>query len=292
MMEKLVIRALLDRELSGYDIYKEMTAKGLTPRSNYLYTVLTTMRSRGLLKDRWVDGKRGPRKHLYSLNKKGENEFTVALGESVNVLMDGFIHANLGADDLSDHSNSIKSMFEHLRVPPPRNGAKFVIATPTFDPLLCYPIAFQVFSTTFPDASIYVVKPPGVRLQTKGTSNLTFLDGWRYDLPLKDGFADYLVLEGLPKDVSEEQEIRECLRVLRNDGHFVIRHPVVMTEEKKPKFTTFGEYASRLFYDFSEQDGLISVERAKSLVARYCEDMKSVESRGNVVIYGSGKNRE
>ena len=286
--EKLIVRMLLDRELSGYDLHKEMTSKGVKIRSNYVYMVLASMHGRGLLKGRWLEGAGGPRRHLYSLSREGKEEFMLLVQESVNLIMDAFVHANLGAQDLPDHSDSVRGMFERLGVPFPRCGARFIVSVPAFDPLMCYPIAFRVLGETFPDASVWVIKPPSVKIPSDG-ANLTFLDGWRHDMPVKDGFADYLMLEGFPKEASEEDEVSECLRVLKNDAHLIIRHPAVMTAERRPKFTTFGEFASRLFYDFSEQDRLISVERVKELLSSRCREIRDAENRGNVVIYGSGK---
>lgn len=289
-IEKVILRMLLQRELSGYDIYKELAMKGVKIRSNYLYMILTAMHDRGILRDHWVEGRNGPRRRLYSLSKKGEEEFRVLLKESVELVMDAFVHANLAAQDLPDHSNAVRALFAYGGIPPPTNGSKFVVTVPPFDPLICYPIAFYVLSETFPDASVFVIKPPGVKLQ-EDRSNLTFLDGWRHDMPLKDGFADYLMLEGFPENSSEEDVISECNRVLKDAGHLIIRHPSVMTDEKKPKFSTLGEFASRLFYDISEQDRTISVERVKQLLSRHYKKLNNIESHGNAVLFASGKKR-
>lgn len=289
-LEKVIVRLLLDRELSGYDIHKELSLKGVKIRSNYLYMILTALHERGMLRDRWVESSNGPRRHLYSLSKRGEEEFRGMLKESVNLLMDAFVHANVNARDVPDHSDSIKAMFSSLRIPPPSRGSKYVVTVPSFDPLLCYPIAFHILSETFADASIFVIKPPGVKMM-EDRSNLTFLDGWRQDIPLKDGFADYLMLEGFPRDASQEDVISECARVLKDDGHLIIRHPTVMTDEKKPKFATFGEFASRLFYDVSDQDRTVGVELVKQLVSRYYKRVGAGEYRGNFVLYASVRKR-
>lgn len=289
-LENVIVRMLLQRELSGYDIYKELAMKGVKMRSNYLYMILNAMHDRGMLRDHWVEGASGPRRRLYSLSKKGEEEFRGLLKESVGLVMDAFVHANLNAEDLPDHSNAVKALFASLRIPPPSTGSKLVVIVPSFDPLLCYPIAFYVLGETFPDASVFVIKPPGVKLQVD-RSNLTFLDGWRHDIPLKDGFADYLMLEGFPAEASEEDVLSECVRVLKDDGHLIIRHPGVMTDEKRPKFTTFGEFASRLFYDVTEQDRTISVQRVKQLLSRQYKKLNDAENRGSVVFYGSMKKR-
>jgi len=144
----------------------------------------------------------------------------------------------------------------------------------------------------FPDASISVVKPPGTTSFGEGRPNLTFLEGRRHDMPLKDGFADYLMLEGFPRGVSEEDTILECVRVLKSDGHLIIRVPNVMTEEKKPKFSNLAEFASRLFYDFSGQDRIISIEHVKQILSRHSGKVKDLGDRSNIVIYaGIGKKK-
>jgi pyruvate-formate lyase-activating enzyme len=84
---------------------------------------------------------------------------------------------------------------------------------------------------------------------------MTFLDGRRHDMPLKDGYADYLMVEGFPKSASEEEPVSECLRVLKKrDGHLIIRIPSVMTIEKKPNFSNLAEFSSKMFYNFSNKE--------------------------------------
>src|SRR5438445_13819 len=107
-VKRLIIRILIDREISGYDAYKELVTKGIRLRSNYLYMILSEMRDKGLLKARWVENQRGPRKHLYSLSDGGHEEFREQVRDSLSVIMDAFVHANLNAQDLPDHVKVFK----------------------------------------------------------------------------------------------------------------------------------------------------------------------------------------
>ena len=282
----LITRIVLHRELSGYDIYREMLAKGVQIRPNYAYMILTEMRSKGLLSARWVESQRGPRRHLYSLSEKGREEFRQMLRDSLTVMMDAYVQANLKARDGADHANSIKSSFDRYGVPHPGRGDRVVIATPPFDPLICLPLGFRVMSEIFPSSSIVVVKPPGVRFYDD-RPNVTFLDGQRHDMPLKDGFADYLMLEGFPREASVKDTIRECARVLKENGHFILRVPKVMTEEQTPKFTNFAEFTMKQYYDVLEQDRKLSLENLRILLSEYFEKQKEAEIRGIVIFYAT-----
>ncbi len=279
---------LVERELSGYDIWKELSIKGIKVRTNYLYMVLADMLEKEeLLKARWIDNAKGPRRHIFGLSKKGHDEFRSQVKDSIDLIMAAFMHANLSTQDIPDHVKSVKRLFSVFNIPIPSAGTRFVLTTPSFDPSICYPISFYVLGEAFPSASISVVKPPGTNYYGERPSNLTFLDGRRHDIPLKNNFADYLLLEGFPKGVSEEETLLECFRVLKKTkGHLIVRVPSVMTIEKRPKFTTLAEFASKLFYDFSGQDRLISIERVKEILSKhFTKASAEEEARGNVVFY-------
>ncbi len=285
---KLITRILLYREQSGYDVYREVLTKGVQVRPNYVYMILTEMRSKGLLAARWVKSRRGPRRHLYSLSEKGRDEFRQMVKDSLVVMMDAYVQANLNARDGPDHAYSIRSSFDSHGVPHPGRGDRVVIATPPFDPLICLPLGFRIMSELFPSSSIVVVKPPGLKFYDD-RPNVTFVDGERHDMPLKDGFADYLMLEGFPREASAKDTIRECARVLKDDGHLILRVPKVMTEEQRPKFTNFAEFTMKQYYDILEQDRRVSLENLRSLISRYFEMQKEAEIRGNVVFYATRK---
>lgn len=290
-LRRVILRLLIDRELSGYDIWKELSAKGIKVRTNYLYMILADMGERGLLKGSWVENRKGPRRHLYSISRKGEDDFRGFLREAVGFVMDAFVHENMNARDIPDHVESVRGFFRTIDLPAPTAGKSLVVTTPSFDPLICHPVSFLVFSEAFPGTSIWVVRPPGQSFYGE-RPNLTFLDGSRHDMPLKDGFADYLLLEGFPAGVSEEDTLAECARVVKSGGQLIVRVPSVMTEEKRPKFSNLAEFTSKLFYDFSGQDRVISVERVKQLMSRHSGNVKGMVDRGSAVIYGQVKKKE
>ena len=287
-LKRLIIRILIDREISGYDAYKELVTKGIRLRSNYMYMILSEMRNKGLLKARWVENQRGPRKHLYSLSESGHEEFREQVRDSLGVIMDAFVHANLNAQDLPDHVKVFKGALAWFGIQPPGRGDKFVYTSPSFDPLVCYPLGIRLLSETYPATSLVVVKPPGVKFYDD-RPNVTFVDGRRHDMPLRDGFADYLMLEGFPRAAPEMKTILECARVMNDRGHLLIRVPSVMLEESRPRFGNFAEFALKQYYDISDQDRMVSLARVKNLLGESFARVMEADVRGNLVLYAGEK---
>jgi DNA-binding PadR family transcriptional regulator len=286
---RLITRILLYQELAGYNIFRQVLSKGVKVRPNYLYMILTGMRSNGLLSARWIESsKGGPKRHLYSLSQKGKEQFRNMVNDSLTIMMDAYVQANLRARDVQDHANGLRTSLELSGVPYPRGADKFVIATPPFDPLICLPLGFRIISEIFPSTSLIVVKPQGINFYDE-RPNITFVDGQRHDMPLKDGFADYLMLEGFPKEATARSTIRECARVLKKDGHFILRFPIIMTEERRPKWTNFAEFAMNQYYEVFESDRGVSREEVKTLVSEYFDTHGEVERGVNVIIHATGK---
>ncbi|MDG6933482.1 MAG: helix-turn-helix transcriptional regulator [Nitrososphaerota archaeon] len=285
-VQRLALRMLLRGELSGYDIWKEMSMKGLKIKTNYLYMILTDMRRKGLLSARWLENSKGPRKRLYSLSDAGREEFERILRESVEFVVDAFVQSNAAVrNNMTDHVRSVRNTFRLLGIPTPQGGSNLVITAPSFDPLLCHPISYYVISQAFPEASVSVVRPPEHASYFEGRPNLTFLDGRRQDIPLKNNFADYLMLEGFPRSVPLEATLNECVRVLKPRGHLIIRLPAVMLEEKKPNYSNLAEYAYRLYYDYIGEDMEISSKHLKSLLEKRAIELRDAQDRSNYMVY-------
>ena len=290
-LKMLITRMVLEREVNGYEVVKELSLKGIQLRSNYVYKVLLEMERDGQIKGRWLANRNGPRKHVYSLTDHGLKEFRLLIKDSLDLLMRAFNHVNVGFGDRLSVAGNTKAVLKSLGVPiRSSKDLKVVFAIAGYDPLICYPSDFYAASEIFPDAAIHIVKPPEVILG-ESKRNLTLLDGFRHDMPFKDDFADYLILEGFPKYVSEERTIRECIRVLKPEGHLIIRVLDVMIEEKAPSFPHFGDYVSKLFYDLDGRDRMISIERVANTLTRQFAQTNETRVSGSTFLYAVGKKR-
>jgi DNA-binding PadR family transcriptional regulator len=288
-MKVLIIRMLLEREASGYQIIKELSSKGLKSRPNYTYRILSEMEKEGSIKGRWAPSKSGPRKHIYSLTEQGQKEFRASVKDSLDLLMGAFTHFNRGIRDVFPVIQGSRMLLDSMGVPIKNSTeTKMVIATGGYDPMICYPYEFYAIAEILSDSTIYLVKPPSSQMG-ESNRNLVVMDGLRSSLPFKDNFADYMFLEGFPKYVSEEKTVKECSRVLKPDGHLIIRLVDELIEERLPKFPHFGSYVSKLFYDMNGQDKVVSVAEVNELLGRYFASQNEAQAVGDLFLYASAK---
>jgi DNA-binding PadR family transcriptional regulator len=285
-----ILRILKDEELSGYSVYKLLSMKGEETWPNHVYTLLIQMEKDGLLKSRWEDGKRDARRrHLYSLSESGREEYEEIVKHSLGVLMERFFKDNLSFEDLAFHIRLAK---ETLGTPgkwSDRDPFRLVIASPAYDPLVCFPKFYYALSEAYPKSTIYVVKSPWEE-SIEGRKNLTFLDGSRNEMPLRDGFADYVLLQGFPKSASVEDTVNECARVLKADGCLFVSVPKLLTVDRKELHdTTFPEYVLKMFYKLCGQDRSASVGEVNEALSARWEHVRNVEVRGKLIFYAAKK---
>lgn len=271
----------------------------ITPTQSY-----STWRKKGLLDSRWVRknrdagaGKVAQRKHIYGLSKLGSEEYDLLTKEAIGLVMERFFFENLSLEDLTFHIQLTKeffSMAQRSALVERRSALPFrvVIASPEYDPMVCYPKFYYAMSEAYPNATIYVIKSPWGK-PLEGRPNLTFLDGSRSNIPLKDEFADCLLLMGFPRSSTTRGTVDECLRVLKDDGLLFVEIPEAMIIEKNTGHNTvLPEYFLKLFYEFHGHDRVVSVKEVKQLLSRHIDILRTFEVRRKLVIFGSGKVRK
>jgi DNA-binding PadR family transcriptional regulator len=283
------MRILATDESNGYDVMKQLASEGVSLPSNYVYTVLSEMEDEKLLAGRWQDSEKGPRKHFFTLSEAGQTEYRKRQKDSLDFLMGTYVKTNFSRADLPSliktYAKFLKQVYYALGARfPEAVGTKLVMAVPYFDPLTYHPIEYYSMSEAFPNASLYLIKPTEMKVYESRT-NFQVADGFRHDMPLRDGFADHLYLRGFPKSVDEKKTVDECLRVLGKDGDLVVQLSNIMTQEKSPLCPSFSEFLSRLFYDLYDQDRIVSLEDAKEILSTRFKKVKDIESCGNTYLY-------
>lgn len=286
-LERNILRMISEEEeICGYELWKRMSSKGIKCHSNHLYVVLKDMEKEGILKGRWVERENhsGARKHLYSIGKEGKDVMNSILKDSLSVLMTSYVNEMRQLNDYSGFASVIAQASVQLGLPTPAEDEKIVLSIPYHDPLTCYQLIFSL-TDSFPNSSLYLVTPPKMEIY-ESRPNMTVLHGWRHDMPLKDEFADLVILEGFPYQVSEEETIRECFRVLKEGGNLVVQVKNTMVEEREPEFPFFSEYVEKLYYELFQQDRKISREKVASILQRYFKKQTEANIMGTTVFYG------
>ncbi len=225
----------------------------------------------------------GGRRHLYSVGGKGKEALDSSLMESLTLLMTSYVNYMRHIEDFTGFAKVLIVASTQLEMPVPQEGERVVLAVSYHDPLTCYQLIFSL-TDLFPQSEVYVVAPPGMEIFEQ-RKNMTVLHGWRYDIPLKDGFADYVIIEGFPSKVSEDKTIGEAMRVLRSGGNFVAQVKNTMVKEKRPEYPFFSEYVEELYYQLFKQDREISTEHIESLLAKYSQQQKSADINGTTMFH-------
>jgi ubiquinone/menaquinone biosynthesis C-methylase UbiE len=81
-----------------------------------------------------------------------------------------------------------------------------------------------------PQAKIFLVKPVQLELDLN-LDNLFFLDGFYNDIPLKNDYADCMIVIDLPKKEYLERALKEWHRVLKSNGKLAILTPSILLEK-------------------------------------------------------------
>ena len=229
------------------------------------------------------------RKHLYSLSESGEGEYDNIVRDALEILMERFFNENLSFEDIAFHIKIGRETFGALGKWPEDRPFTLVVASPSYHPLICFPKFYYALSEAFPKSSIYVVRSPWGK-PLEGRKNLTFLDGSRDEIPLRDNFADYVLLQGFPVSSSVRNTVGESLRVLKDDGCLFLEIPSIMTVEKRlPHNTSFPEYVLKMFYELCGQDRSVHIEDVNKILPTYFEHVKNIEVRGKVIFYTVSK---
>jgi DNA-binding PadR family transcriptional regulator len=301
-LQELVITILAvseeghDREMTGSEIFRELSQKGVETWQNHVYTLLTKMEENGLLKSRWVENAngRGPRKHLYRLGKIGEERRAIMIKDSAELLMSEFFRTNSKIKDLKDHIAGLRKNFALAgkRTQMVQSDGNVIVMTiPYYDPLICHPVSINALAEAFPKSLIYVIKPKEMKFASQ-RENLKLLDGSRSDLPLKDEFADYLLLEGFPKEAPLQTTLSECERVLKPNASLGIQISEVMIKERRPAYVSFAEFVTKTFYETCAQDTMVSLNELRSLLRKDFSRFTETKAFGNIVIWAMGLTRK
>lgn len=287
-LKRLILRLLIEREAYGYDIIQQLSVKGVKPARNYLYSILLEMERDGLIHGRWV-GESPRKKHVFSLTAAGRREFDAAVRRSLDFLMGAYNQNNIEEMPtvLAPIIRFYSGLARTIGIPTSRiRDMNVVMAVGSFDPLVCYPNAFVALSTLSPDGKVFVVKDPEMNF-CETRPNMVVLDGWRNDLPLKDGMADLLTLQGFPSGVTEEKTIEECARVLRKDGHLVVEVMKVMIKEKTAPFLRFVEFVAKEYYSHNGKDRVVSLARVKGALSNYFGSVVELDTGDNLVFHAT-----
>ncbi len=259
---QMVIKILGDRDMHGYDIHKELEARGMRIGIGRLYEILNKMHDEEFLSDSWSESTSGPKKRVYSLNAKGRNARETILMDAIHT-----VHEFYG---------------EYLRNLPPEKSAFTILASHLArglgpDSTIAYVSmrftkAIQMMLVNLhlilPESTIYLVGPRD--MTNEMGVDLPSLEGSCNSIPAKDSYFDLVILPGFSGSDDLESCVLEWERVLKPTGKVVIATPSALLKNPDDPMS-IGEYLEQ--HEHPRQfEGLISPEtRIREILGKFFE---------------------
>jgi DNA-binding PadR family transcriptional regulator len=213
-----------NREFYGYEVHKVLVSEDVKVEMSRLYRVLNEMRREELLEGRWEKSRIGPRRRVYRLGRKGKVALTKILLDAIRTVH-GFYGAYLMSllPEVNVFDDIVRSFTDGS------TGYENIVYVITKYSRM-HEVLIPNIQSRLPHAKIFLVKPRQLELDLN-LDNLFFLDGFYNDIPLKNDYADCMIIIDLPKREYLEQAMKEWHRVLMSNGKLTILTPSILLEK-------------------------------------------------------------
>lgn len=267
-LEKLILKLFGHKKFYGYEVHKILASEGVEIEISRLYRVLNEMLKEGLLESSWEKSTLGPQKRMYWLGEKGRAAFNDIFVDAIKT-----VHSFYGLylQSLIPKINVFTEMYQ-LLANELKEDATLVFTTRGFTPM--HEMIIQYFHSKLPRGRIVLVKPSTLTVDVN-IDNLHFLDGFHDEVPLKTGYADHMIVIGLPKKESLEQSLKEWHRVLKPHGILAILTPAILLEQYEDPLT-IGDFIEKYEHETIEKGEHLNKELLEEYVNRY---FKKVEAK-------------
>ncbi|MCW4038083.1 MAG: helix-turn-helix transcriptional regulator [Candidatus Bathyarchaeota archaeon] len=272
-LKQIILRLFGNREFYGYQVHKVLLSEDVKVEMSRLYRVLNEMRREELLEGRWEKSRIGPRRRVYRLGRRGREALNKILLEAIRTVH-GFYGAYLMSllpevnvfDDIVRLFTDGSKVYENI-----------VYIMTKYSRM--HEVLISNIQSRLPQAKIFLVKPGQLELDLK-LDNLFFLDGFYNDIPLKNDYADCMVVIGLPKLEYLERALKEWHRVLKSNGKLTILTPSILLERYEEPLT-IGDFIEKHEHETIEKGEHVDKTVLEEQVNKY---FNSIEEKSIVHI--------
>jgi PadR family transcriptional regulator PadR len=244
-LKKLILKLYSHKEFYGYEVHKVLALEGVELEISRLYRVLNSMLKEGLLESMWKKSRRGPRKRMYWLGEKGKEALNEIFLDAIKT-----VHSFYGRYLLSliPKINVFEEIYQ-LLTNELKGNEILVFITMGFTPM--HEMIIQKLHSKLPHGKIFLVKPSSVIVELN-LDNLFVLDGFYRDIPLRNDFADCMIIIDLPKREYLERTLKEWHRVIKPKGELAILTPAILLEKYEDPLT-IGNFIEKHEHEIIEK---------------------------------------
>lgn len=268
-LKKNILEMFRGKEFYGYEIHKKLASEGVTVEISRLYRILNEMLREHLLQSRWQKSQFGPEKRVYRLSGKGREELSRIFLDAIETIKAFYGEYLLGLPSkINVFDNVCRLLGEELM---DQRIIVYIVHeySAMHERMICCLIS------KVRRGKIYLVKPRSVELYRR-LDNLFFLDGSYVEVPLKDGYADLIVVANIPENDLVETALREWDRVLKESGRLVILMPTVFVREYEDPLT-ISDFIEKHEYEALELGKRANKKAFRALLENFFRKVEETE---------------
>jgi len=220
-LKTTILRMAGKGEFYGYEIHKKLEQRKIKIGIGRLYSILSEMKNKGFLKDRWEKSQSGPRRRVYRIAQKGSKARDDILGEAIKTVHEFYMEYLFSLPP----ELSVFNMVSDLLVENLPQDANAAYAASIFSGHIRK--IMGSLQEKFPRGNLYAIHPREKNIQL-GMDSVSLVDGTLEDIPMKDNYLDLLIVTGNIKSDCLDVCLREWQRVLGENGRLAIITPTVL----------------------------------------------------------------
>ena len=265
-LTKTILKMVGRSEFYGYEIHHELAEKGIKVGIGRLYAILGEMKSNGLLEDRWVSSKSGPKRRVYNIASKGKQEREEILMNAIKTVHDFYIeYLQSLPPELSTFNAVVRNLLKGV-------GKTVNIAFAT--PKISGPISrvLHGLKKERPKANIYAVCPKSAESKLPPEGILA-VEGTLLDIPTKDDYLSLLVVTGNIKKNCLDDCVGEWRRVIGSGGKLALVTPTALIANYEDPLE-IGEFIEKREHPHPEGEEHLDVSLLKTLLKKHFKTIR------------------
>lgn len=244
-LKSLILKMFRREEFYGYDVHKRLMSENIKVEISRLYKVLNEMLREGLLEYRWKKSQFGPKMKVYRLSEKGREELNKIFLDAIQTVHNFYGEYLMSLPPKINVFDSLSSLLTGEL----EDGGDIVYIVSQYS--LMHELMIRGLHGKVSHAKIYLVKP-STETVNLNLENLTVLNGTYDDIPLKDSYADIILVAEMPQNNLLENALKEWCRVLKRKGKVTILVPTVLVEDYEDPLT-IGDFIEKNEHEIIEK---------------------------------------
>lgn len=258
-IKRAILRLFRGNEFYGYNIHKKLKSLGYDIELTRLYRVLSEMLKEELLMAQWVKSPSGPRRRMYSVGKKGQFELDQILKEAIGVVHE-FYSEYLRKVAPNVINDIVRFMTRGLKG---KAITIYVVAEPT----VMHVHLLKSLRSRLPEGLIYFIKPEEMAFDVE-IDNLSVLNGSFQNIPLKQDFANLLIVPSLAGVQSFERAVGEWHRLLKSKGKLILGIPTALIQDYKEPLL-IGQFIEKIEHHGLNKNKRIGKKNLEATLSHY-----------------------